>query len=189
MCVYGASKGRVGATRSLNHDYILSFNHFMRVDKCDGKQNTLFFGQSFDPRQEISRRDLRKALERQGVSTLREAEVLVLCDSIDPERRGRMRLSDVRRSLCCGMVSAGLSSEGEVRKLLFSKAARIKTLIQGVGLVVYIVLWGYPGTYYSGGTRVHTTLGVPGYMLLWGYPGSCYSGGTRVHTTPGVPGY
>lgn len=64
--------------------------------------------------QEISRRELRKALERQGVTSLMEEEVLVLCDSLDPERRGRVRLSDVRDSLDHALVIAGRGSEGEV---------------------------------------------------------------------------
>lgn len=64
--------------------------------------------------QEISRRELRKALERQGVTSLMEEEVLVLCDSLDPERGGRVRLSDVQDSLYRGMLVAGRSSEGEV---------------------------------------------------------------------------
>lgn len=64
--------------------------------------------------QEISRRELRKALERQGVTSLMEEEFLVLCDSLDLERRGRVRLADVRDSLDRGMVVAGRSSEGEV---------------------------------------------------------------------------
>ena len=64
--------------------------------------------------QEISRRELRKALERQGVTSLMEEEVLVLCDSLDPERRGRVRLSDVRDSLYRGTLVAGRGSEGEV---------------------------------------------------------------------------
>lgn len=68
--------------------------------------------------QEISRRELRKALERQGVTSLMEEEVLVLCDSLDPERRGRVRISDVRDSLDRGMGVAGRSSESEVGTVL-----------------------------------------------------------------------
>lgn len=67
--------------------------------------------------QEISRRELRKALERQGVTMLREEEVLVLCDSLDPERRGRVHLSDVRESLARGAGFAGVGSECEVNFL------------------------------------------------------------------------
>lgn len=69
--------------------------------------------------QEISRRELRKALERQGITTLREEEVLVLCDSLDPERRGRVHLSDVRDSLTRGAAVTEISSECEVQKFYF----------------------------------------------------------------------
>lgn len=65
--------------------------------------------------QEISRRELRRALERQGVaSTLREEEILVLCDSLDPGRRGRVRLVDVQDSLLRGTGVAGRGSDLEV---------------------------------------------------------------------------
>lgn len=64
--------------------------------------------------QEISRRELRKALGRNGgVTTLREEEILVLCDSLDPERRDTVHLSDIRDSLsraCSLGVAAGRSS-------------------------------------------------------------------------------
>lgn len=65
--------------------------------------------------QEISRRELRKALERNGgVTTLREEEILVLCDSLDPKRRGTVHLSDVRDSLSRGLVVGPSNSEFEV---------------------------------------------------------------------------
>eukprot|EP00752_Nemacystus_decipiens_P007715 g6898.t1 len=70
-------------------------------------------GRVVDGRKEISRRELRKALERQGVTSLMEEEVLLLCDSLDPARRGRVRLSDVRDSLYRGMIVAGRGSDGE----------------------------------------------------------------------------
>lgn len=66
------------------------------------------------PCQEISRRELRKGLERHGVSNLAEEEVLVLCDSIDPDRRGRVRISDVRDALSRGVVGMGIRCAGEV---------------------------------------------------------------------------
>lgn len=64
--------------------------------------------------QEISRQELRKALERQGITMLREEEVLVLCDSLDPERRGRVHVSDVRASLTRGVSIAGKGSGCQV---------------------------------------------------------------------------
>lgn len=69
--------------------------------------------------QEISRRELRKALERQGVvASLREEEILLLCDSLDPDRRGRVRLTDVRDSLFGrGTGAVGRSSGFEVRSI------------------------------------------------------------------------
>lgn len=57
--------------------------------------------------QEISRRELRRSLELQGgASKLREEEILVLCDSLDLDRRGRVHLSDVRDALTRGAVVA-----------------------------------------------------------------------------------
>lgn len=87
------------------------------ADPLHDEEAVCIFGSQYSLRlvlQEISRRELRKALERQGVTSLTEAEVLVLCDSLDPERRGRVRLSDVRDSLDRGMLVAGRSSEDEV---------------------------------------------------------------------------
>lgn len=73
--------------------------------------------------QEVSRRELRKAFERHGVSIMGEREVVALCDSIDPERRGRLHLSDIEDSLNRGKRTAlaaasvgGVSSGGEVRE-------------------------------------------------------------------------
>lgn len=56
------------------------------------------------------------ALEQQGVLGLGEDEILALCDSIDPERCGRVRLSDISDSLGRGMMNTGSRSAGEVRE-------------------------------------------------------------------------
>lgn len=96
--------------------------------------------------QEVSRRELRKALERQGVaSSLREEEILVLCDSLDPDRRGRVRLTDVRDSLLRGTGVAGQSSEFEVG--MRARFAGISTVATGGGprrklkVVLFFAAW------------------------------------------------
>ncbi|CAM9771974.1 unnamed protein product, partial [Ectocarpus sp. 6 AP-2014] len=71
-------------------------------------------GRFVDGREEISRRELRRSLELQGgASKLREEEILVLCDSLDLDRRGRVHLSDVRGALTRGEVAARGNSEEE----------------------------------------------------------------------------
>ncbi|CAM9630579.1 unnamed protein product, partial [Ectocarpus sp. 4 AP-2014] len=71
-------------------------------------------GRFVDGREEISRRELRRSLELQGgISKLREEEILVLCDSVDLDRRGRVHLSDVRDALNRGAVVARGYSEEE----------------------------------------------------------------------------
>lgn len=58
---------------------------------------------------------MRRSLELQGgASKLREEEILVLCDSLDLDRRGRVHLSDVRDSLTRGAAAARGNSEEEV---------------------------------------------------------------------------
>ena len=67
--------------------------------------------------QDISRRELRKALERHGVPARSERELLVLCDSVDPDRIGRVHLSDIRDKLERGVSATGVSSSREARQL------------------------------------------------------------------------
>lgn len=74
--------------------------------------------------QDASRRDLRKTFERQGVSAPNEGDFLVLCDSIDPERQGRVRISDVRGKLELGMaVGSEVGSDREVGQGTDSRTA------------------------------------------------------------------
>lgn len=57
-------------------------------------------GSHLNAYKEVSRRELRKAIERQcGSATFRETELLVLCDSLDAGHRGRISLSDIKDSL------------------------------------------------------------------------------------------
>lgn len=94
------------------------------IDRFEGKKSSSSYPPTFYV-QDASRRDLRKTFERQGVSVPNEGDFMVLCDSIDHERRGRVRISDVRDKLERGM---GVGYASEVSQGINSRTAHAAVL-------------------------------------------------------------
>lgn len=87
--------------------------HKLFVEPCSfNSWSTSFFFRLGPINQEISRRDLRKAIERRCCSAIGESELLVLCDSLDPDRRGRVRLSEVEALLRRNGRDRGTAARG-----------------------------------------------------------------------------